>query len=222
MSELNGKYVNEETYKKGKKNLKAIGIILTIVGAILLVVGIILIIKGFNTSSISLGGTDFDQMTNQVNQMFNEGQSQVGYMAGGGFCAVIGLAMCVVGIRLILVAHAREIAAFGASTIAPVAGETAGYMVNAVTPSISKAAETMSESIAKGVSKGKNEKVKATENLAKEKQLKCPKCGELNDVDAKFCNNCGVKFKQVMFCNKCGKKLLNDDKFCPSCGEKVE
>ena len=214
MAELNGKYLNEETYKKGKKNLKAIGIILTIVGVILLVVGVILLIKGFKNFT-SLSGMD-------VNHVFNEGQSRVGYMAGGGFCAVIGLAMCVVGIRLILVAHAREIAAFGASTIAPVAGETAGYMVNAVTPSISKAVETMSESIAKGVSKGKNENVKATENLAKEKQLKCPKCGELNDVDAKFCNNCGVKFKQVRFCNKCGKKLSNDDKFCSSCGEKVE
>ena len=26
--------------------------------------------------------------------------------------------------------------------------------------------------------------------------LPCPSCGELNDGDAKFCDNCGLRFQQ--------------------------
>ncbi len=74
----------------------------------------------------------------------------------------------------------------------------------------------------------------------------CPKCGEKNDVDSKFCNSCGqslvnacIKCKmeippnskfckhcgasqvQERFCPKCNAKVDLDGKFCNDCGEKL-
>lgn len=75
----------------------------------------------------------------------------------------------------------------------------------------------------------------------------CPKCGDKNAADAKFCKSCGaslakptivcpncksVQPSQAKFCSECGKPLTAPkctcgasleptDKFCPECGKKV-
>ena len=52
MAELNGKYINEESHKKGKKFFKTLGIILACAAAALLITGVALVATG-----ISIGGS---------------------------------------------------------------------------------------------------------------------------------------------------------------------
>lgn len=55
--------------------------------------------------------------------------------------------------------------------------------------------------------------------LAQDK-LVCPSCGTANDVNAKFCKNCGVALSRV--CPQCGEKLDADSAFCDNCGRKLD
>lgn len=48
----------------------------------------------------------------------------------------------------------------------------------------------------------------------------CQKCGSQQDINAKFCSECGTKLKIV--CPSCGKELTAETKFCPECGEKIK
>ena len=47
----------------------------------------------------------------------------------------------------------------------------------------------------------------------------CPNCGNENENDSKFCDNCGTKLFCV--CTSCGKELTVKSKFCPDCGAPV-
>ena len=48
---------------------------------------------------------------------------------------------------------------------------------------------------------------------------KCPKCGKINDLNAKFCIDCGTKlFSEKRYCPECGKEVSDDAKFCMNCG----
>ncbi len=51
--------------------------------------------------------------------------------------------------------------------------------------------------------------------------LPCPSCGKmLEDVNIKFCPECGVSLVQK--CKKCNAVLNGDSKFCPECGENLK
>ncbi|MGC8585022.1 MAG: SPFH domain-containing protein [Thermoplasmata archaeon] len=54
-----------------------------------------------------------------------------------------------------------------------------------------------------------------------EQTKKCPKCGSLVPVSAKFCPSCGYDFssEDMMTCPYCGAKIPKNSKFCPSCGK---
>lgn len=50
----------------------------------------------------------------------------------------------------------------------------------------------------------------------------CQKCGQANELSAKFCVNCGeAKSSGQKFCGECGTKLPEKTKFCPNCGKAV-
>ncbi len=209
MAEMNGKYVNEENHQRVKGKLKTLGILLLVFGAIFTIIGLILLIVGFT----NFGKTDLDNPQG----MFSSGTSSMGMFIAGGFLLMLGIAGVSYGVYLTFFAHAREILSYGASTIVPVAGEAINYVADNVSPSVNKAvggfAESISSGIAGGIAKGK-----ASAN----KKVKCPKCGNLNDAEDKFCGNCGVKFVVDRHCTQCGEKLEENDKFCGNCGAKVE
>jgi len=59
----------------------------------------------------------------------------------------------------------------------------------------------------------------------------CPKCGENNQEDARFCFACGQTFsrfsqeqsqKVLAICNKCKNRIPSESKFCPECGENLQ
>jgi len=49
--------------------------------------------------------------------------------------------------------------------------------------------------------------------------MKCPKCQIENDLDANFCEKCGVKLEVA--CPECGNTVRPDSKFCKHCGHSL-
>jgi membrane protease subunit (stomatin/prohibitin family) len=50
----------------------------------------------------------------------------------------------------------------------------------------------------------------------------CPKCSALNDINTKFCAECGAPFMAASGkCPKCSASVPAGNKFCPECGSKV-
>lgn len=58
------------------------------------------------------------------------------------------------------------------------------------------------------------------------KMVTCPKCGALNDPDAKFCTSCGARLvapekPKVVICPKCGAENPPNARFCTKCGAEL-
>lgn len=54
------------------------------------------------------------------------------------------------------------------------------------------------------------------------KKIACPKCNALQNEEAKFCSECGHQLiVQKIKCNNCGSEILENMKFCNECGSKV-
>ena len=49
--------------------------------------------------------------------------------------------------------------------------------------------------------------------------MNCPKCGQVNDQDAQFCENCGSIL--VLACVQCGSPNKPGAKFCKKCGTSI-
>jgi len=48
--------------------------------------------------------------------------------------------------------------------------------------------------------------------------VRCPKCNEENDADAKFCKECGAAVAKTAHCPDCGELNDADANFCDNCG----
>ncbi len=209
MEEMKEKYVNEEKHQKVKRKLNIIGLILLIIGLIMVGVGITLLILGIkNINSSNL----LESPKEPKDDLMNNALTSMGYFIGGGLLFVIGFGMVFYGIYAVFFAHARDIASFGASSIAPVVNDTVNYMADNTAPAVNKAVGGLAESITSGIVKGKQTANKTV----------CPKCQETNDANAKFCDNCGEKLETEKHCPNCGEKLEKDQKFCPNCGNKLK
>ena len=211
MAELNGKYINEENHQKVKGVLNKSGKGLIIAGAILTAVAALLIIAGLATFIVSASN-------------FSEPVLGMVLFIVGGFALVIGVPMLAIGVKLKLAAHAREIAAYGATTVLPVAKEAVEYTSEEIAPSFGKGLANIGKgigdaagSIAGGIARGIREA---------KKNLTCPSCGEKNVNDAKFCAKCGYEFtaqpqSKKTFCPNCGDECEDGQKFCEKCGHKL-
>ena len=204
MAELNGKYVNEENHQKIKSKLKKVGIVLMIVGACLAVAGLVMLVIGFS----SFGKSSLDDPQG----MFTSASSSMTMFIVGGFGLAIGVGLFGYGVYATFFAHAREIASFGASSIAPVVGDTVNYMADSVSPSVNNAVGGMAEAITSGITKGKRDS----------KKIVCAKCGAENNAKNKFCANCGEKLAKDKYCSNCNAKIEEGTKFCPNCESKID
>lgn len=108
---------------------------------------------------------------------------------------MIGFPLIAIGAALLLFSFQRDLQRFVKNEGVPVFNE----MGKEIAPGLS--------SMAKAV------------GLAQDK-LVCPSCGTANDVNAKFCKNCGVALSRV--CPQCGEKLDADSAFCDNCGRKLD
>lgn len=91
-----------------------------------------------------------------------------------------------------------SVARYQASEVAPVAKDTANYMIDGTRDELVK---TINQ-----VRSGKN-------------IIHCPKCGEDVDNDSSFCNHCGYKIEVT--CTKCNTKNDSDSEYCKKCGNKL-
>ena len=90
-------------------------------------------------------------------------------------------------------------ARYVAGETAPVARDTANYVLDGTKETIREVASAVRGDGGKG--------------------LACPKCGHANDTDAKFCDECGTALQRA--CPKCGDVNAADAKFCDDCGTQL-
>jgi len=156
---------------------------------ILRVLGIILIITGIVLTAIA-----FMNMATNTNLFFL------------GF---IGLPLIFVGAVCAMFGFMKKMNSFTASQSAPVQKDVTNYMLDGTREEMGKTAKEIFGAI-------NSNEGSAT---ATKKTRKCPSCGEMNDSDAKFCDNCGTTLVKV--CPRCGEENDLDAKFCDKCGAKL-
>ena len=145
------KYLNEEKYQQNKDKVKRIGKGLLIAGICALVIGIGLIILGF----VGFGNA----AQNTVNHFYYDTKStgnvfgSLGLFITGGFVSFIGFGLTIGGAISMVIAHRREITAFTVQQTMPIAKEG----IEAMTPTLENAAESISRGITRGKELGKND-----------------------------------------------------------------
>jgi hypothetical protein len=75
----------------------------------------------------------------------------------------------------------------------------------------------MSEDFKKEEKKKKEKKVYLPEEEKEGKE--CPNCHAINELEAKFCAECGYNFEEFKVCPYCGKKIEKNADICKFCGE---
>ncbi len=175
--------VSEEAYQKGKSTLKKIRIIFFCIGTPLLIAGIVLLcVDAFRFTFMGASFLSF------------------------------GFVIDMWGVMTFMLSHRREVVAYNASTVLPVANE----VVTKSAPIIQKASEA--------VGKGLKNAVAATKTDATDLGIGivCSRCGTKNNKENNYCKNCGEKLNKTRSCSVCGMILGDDENFCPNCGTQVE
>lgn len=157
---------------------------------ILRIIGFILLPIGLTLSIIGL--VSFFESANSLGQQ----KPELFYML------FIGGPLVFIGLACLFISFMKNISSFTASQTAPVAKNVANYIIDGTSDSLSNAASKVFDKI-------KNNDVKPV----------CPKCGEVNEIGAKFCDKCGSKLFKT--CPKCGEVNDPDSSFCRKCGNKL-
>jgi hypothetical protein len=108
------------------------------------------------------------------------------FRAFGGFeppkyfwCAFAGIPLLGVGIAICKFAFMGPVVRYMAAETAPVAKDTFNYVAEGTQPGVRKVASAVAE----GLSAAGRQTAAG---------LECAACGQLNDADARFCDNCGA------------------------------
>ena len=211
MTELNGKYVNEETHQRGKKFFMTLGYVFLALAIVGFAVGIPLVVKGFALENTSMDDPNWFALS-------SKGSSLI--FGGFALCGVFGLMCGGASHSMFITAHRRELMAFGVSSTLPVVGDGVKIVSKDIAPDVGEAVkqiakpvvESISEPIADAISTAKGTKTPSV----------CPNCKAEVKKTAKFCPDCGQALKKEIVCKKCGAKLDKKTKFCPECGESQE
>jgi len=202
--ELNGNYVNEQSHKKGKKVCKTIGIVSLSLMIVMIVVGIILIVSSSKYGNLNMGDAGW----------FDDETKHDGLMFGGIACISFGFVLFGgLSVSMFVTAHQRDLLAFQASTVLPVAGE----VVEQSAPVVGNALGTIVKSVKDAIVEPKT--------VANEKPVTkkvCAECGMENTARSKYCKNCGKELAQKRYCKNCGDEITTGENFCEKCGTKVE
>lgn len=121
------------------------------------------------------------------------------------WCFFVGMPLLALGGGITQFAFMGAAARYAAQEYAPVAKDTVNYMVDGTEESIKKVAGAFGEAMGGGASPGVT-------------QVRCHKCSNLNDEDAKFCDNCGAALAKSKPCANCDELNDPDARFCDNCG----
>lgn len=141
----NTNLLDEQKYQENAKKLKRIGKTILIIGIIIFIVGIVMTFVGF----LGFGSSAIDNMNSDVEVQARSAFGNFGLFAIGGFVDTLGFGLIGIGAIITFVAHRREITAFTAQQVIPVAGEAA----EKIAPTVGKVAKD----ITKGIKEGLNE-----------------------------------------------------------------
>ena len=131
---------------------------------------------------------------------------------GGGaptkfWCLFAGMPFLFVGGALTMYGFMGSVARYAAGEMAPVAKDTFNYMADGTQEGVKTVASAIGEGLSAGMGRGG------------EVGVRCPKCNETCDGDAKFCDECGGALTKSKACGVCGELNDGDAKFCDECGK---
>ena len=145
-------------------------------------------------------------------------------LIGGGMPGFIGMLflflggpLTVFGLPVTFMGYMGKIARYQASEIAPVGKDTFNYMVDGTKESLKTASQAIGTGLGAGISAG----MSGFASGAQQTKIRCHKCNELLDEDAKFCDNCGSAVAKTIKCPGCDELNDPDAKFCDNCGSKL-
>lgn len=95
-------------------------------------------------------------------------------------------------------AYMGKIARYETSELAPVAKDTTNYLIEGTKDQIVNLVK----------------QVKGNPNTI----VKCPYCGDDNDIDAVYCDHCGVKLRETCIC---GSENQPGSRYCKKCGREL-
>ena len=165
-------YLSEERYQQTNAKVKKVGKILLIIGVITLVLSFILLIVGFvGAGNSAMDG--FNSMSSNMMDNFNSfGENNginvdvsgvqntasgifgnIGLFAIGSFMLTIGFGLTIAGGIVMFIAHRREITAYTAQQVMPLAQEG----IEKMAPTVGSAMGTIGKELAKGIKQGINE-----------------------------------------------------------------
>jgi membrane protease subunit (stomatin/prohibitin family) len=131
------------------------------------------------------------------------------FAAFGGFgppryfwCAFVGMPILFVGLVMSKFGYLGRVSRYVAGETAPVAKDTFNYMAEGTQQGV----QTLATAVGEGL-RGSGAR------------LRCPKCGQSNDADAKFCRNCGTGLGTA--CPSCGHLNEAEASFCDTCGKAI-
>lgn len=132
---------------------------------------------------------------------------------GGGppqyfWCAFIGLPLIALGSFLSKMGFLGAVGRYVAGEAAPVAKDTFNYMADGTSDGVRTVAKAIGEGIASA----------GGGSAAAQSIVRCHKCNEDNDADAKFCKSCGAPLAKSKACSSCGELNDPDARFCDNCG----
>ncbi|MHC4479026.1 MAG: zinc ribbon domain-containing protein [Planctomycetota bacterium] len=122
------------------------------------------------------------------------------------WCFFAGAPIWFVGMVLCKFGYMGKVARYVAGEIAPVGKDTINYMAEGTKDSI----KTVARAIGEGLGTA------ATGEAAT--KVRCHKCNNLLEEEAKFCSACGSALGKTKACPKCNELNDPDAKFCDNCG----
>ena len=120
---------------------------------------------------------------------------------------IIGIPLIFVGGVMTMYGYMGKVARYTAGEMAPVAKDTFNYVATESKEGVTAVASAIGEGLAAG-------------GESKE-SIRCHKCNSVQDIDAKFCDDCGTALLKSKPCPNCNELNDADAKFCDNCGDKL-
>ena len=140
-------FLNEAKYQESALKLKKIGKVLLIIGVIILIVGAFLTVFGF----LNFGKSAIDSF-NSISLNTNSIFGNFSMVTIGIIMDSVGSFLTMAGFVVTIIAHKREITAFGVQQVMPVAQEG----IDKMAPTIGNAAKEISKGIKEGINEANN------------------------------------------------------------------
>ena len=123
------------------------------------------------------------------------------------WCAFLGMPIFFVGSVLTMFGFVGAVSRFSAGEMAPVAKDTFNYMAEGTQDGVKTLASAIGQGLRGDTSPG-----------ASAPGIRCSKCNNTNDVEAKFCDECGFSLQKTKPCPSCAEVNDPDARFCDNCG----